>query len=111
MKQIISLILFVGLLTTSSAVFSQNNKMIRVAKKECFAAATDKDMSDLNRACRDNDEPAVSKMVRQGKVFVIAKGTKVRLIKSGLATCTVIVFDGIHKEKTVIMDVGALTKP
>lgn len=66
-------------------------------KTECFAATSESAFDELTRACNRKDQDAVMRMVQNGKVAVLSKGTSVDMIKYGFAKCRIRVLSGSYR--------------
>lgn len=77
---------------------------------DCFAATSQEAYSECARYASRKDEASIRAMIAKGTVVVMTKGTNVQLKKSNIITTTVVVLDGTHKGKTIVLSPSDIRK-
>ncbi len=96
---IISLFICMSLNATNNSIehTSVSSSTYWYITTDCFAATTTSAFDEMTKACNRKDQNALMRMVQNGYVAVLSKGTSVDMIKYGFAQCRIKVLSGSYR--------------
>ena len=99
---IASLMPFIYAFCNETTIKSENYKTESYAvrfeiSKNCYAAISKEKLDEVTRAAARKDKEAVAKLVLDGYVGILTKGTQVEIVSGGLVVKKVQIISGAYK--------------